>query len=376
MPRWLNVLAIFLPIAAALEIAHSHYQAAWATPTWIFLASVAAIIPAAGWMGHATEHLGARLGEGIGGLLNATFGNAAELIIAGMALLEASRNADRAAAMHEIVKASLTGSIIGNVLLVFGLAVLIGGLRFQQQSFNATAGRVGSTLMMLATIALLLPALFAYMLPADQAHLSDISLEFSVLMLVVYGLSLLFSLITHRGYYQGSKAVGEEHEREAHWSVTKSLLVLLGATVCVGLLAEFMIGSVHEASHNLGLSDVFVGVIVVAIVGNAAEHSTAIIMAWRNRMDLALAIAVGSSIQIALFVAPALVLFSHAVGPRMNLVFSMPEMVAVFVCVWVISQIAVDGESNWLEGVLMLSVYIMLGLLFFYLPGGQPAPAP
>jgi Ca2+:H+ antiporter len=214
------------------------------------------------------------------------------------------------------------------------------------------------------------------MLPADQAHLSDISLEYSVLMLVVYGLSLLFSLITHRGYYQGQKAVGEEHEREAHWSVTKSLLVLLGATVCVGLLAEFMIGSVHEASHNLGLSDVFVGVIVVAIVGNAAEHSTAIIMAWRNRMDLALAIAVGSSIQIALFVAPALVLFSHAVGPRMNLVFSMPEMVAVFVCVWVISQIAVDGESNWLEGVLMLSVYIMLGLLFFYLPGGQPAPAP
>jgi Ca2+:H+ antiporter len=370
----LDWLMVFFPLAIALEVAHGLYHAEWATPTLIFACSAIAIIPMAGWMGHATEHLASRLGEGIGGLLNATFGNAAELIIACMALWQASLNPADVGPMHDLIKASLTGSIIGNSLLVLGAALLLGGLRYKAQSFNPTAQRVGATLLALAAIALLIPGLTNLTVsraqqPEFAAVVQNESLEVSILLLAVYGLSLLFTLHTHKQLYvQDPADTAEAHGEHQPWSLRKSLLVLLAATVCVGFLAEFMVGSVQAAAKTVGLTQLFVGVIVVAVVGNAAEHSTAVLVAWHNRMDLSLAIAIGSSIQIALFVAPVLVLLSYVFGVPMNLLFTGPEIAAVGISVAVVTMIAGDGESNWLEGVLLLVVYAMLGVLFYHLP--------
>lgn len=379
----LNWLLVFFPLAIGLEIAHGR-GAAWVSPTMIFGAAAIAIIPVAGWMGHATEHLASRLGEGVGGLLNATFGNAAELIIAVMALIEAARNPERMHSMHAIIKASLTGSIIGNILLVLGAALLAGGMRFKIQRFSPLATRTSATLMTLAIIALTGPTLLARFVPAyasaaHSAEVEHLSLEVAVMLLVVYVLSLFFTLHTHKQLYSGGEtveaagiggpaAVETAHGPHGHWSVGKSMAVLIGATVCVAVLAELMVGSVEEASHAIGLTELFVGVIVVAIVGNAAEHSTAILVALRNRMDLSLSIAIGSSIQIALFVAPALVWISYFMGVPMDLVFTVPEIVAMALAVTITAQIAGDGESNWLEGVLLLVVYVLLGALFYYLP--------
>ncbi len=359
----LNWLLLLIPVALVLEIGHK-LEYSWASPAAIFVTSALAIIPLAGWMGRATEHLAARVGEGVGGLLNATLGNAAEAIIAVVALWEATDPAKREL-MHGIVKASLTGSIIGNVLLVLGLALLVGGLRFPVQKFNVTAARTSSTLLTIAAAAFLLPALLSYIVPGAAEAVDALSVEISLLLLLAYALSLVFSLGTHRHLYEGS---GEHDHHEPIWSMPKALGVLLAATAGVAVLAEWMVGSVQEAAHTFGLSDVFVGVIIVAVVGNAAEHSTAVIVAARNRMDLSLSIATGSSIQIAIFVAPALVLLSHALGAPMDFVFTVPEIVAVAISVWVVDQIAGDGQSNWLEGAMLLVVYALLGLLFYHLP--------
>lgn len=369
----LNWLLMFFPVALGLEVAHAVYHAPWATPTWIFACSALAIVPVAGWMGHATEHLASRLGEGVGGLLNATFGNAAELIIAIMALRQAALEPKSVRSMHALIKASLTGSIIGNVLLVLGAALLVGGLRYKVQTFNPTASRVGATLLALAVIALTIPGVTHLVisrtqLPDAEKVVQEESLEVSLLLLFVYVLSLVFTLHTHKQLYV-QKPSEDEKQEHAPWSVGKALGVLLGATVCVGILAELMVGSVQAAAQSVGLTELFVGVIVVAIVGNAAEHSTAVLVAWNNRMDLSLAIATGSSIQIALFVAPVLVLASYGFGVPMNLLFSGPEIAAVGMSVAVLTMIAGDGESNWLEGVLLLVVYAMLGVLFYNLPG-------
>jgi Ca2+:H+ antiporter len=395
----LDWLLVFLPVAIVLEVAHGWYHASWASPTAVFVCSAIAIIPAAGWMGRATEHLAERLGEGVGGLLNATFGNAAEMIIAFMALLEASRRPELRDSMHAIVKASLTGSIIGNILLVQGLALLVGGLRHRLQTFNITAARTGATLLLLSTTAIMLPAVFHSVVP-DGGQLRDLSFEISVILLAVYALSLLFTLRTHKHLYVGQEQIegrteplatheptiaagaarpssgagrahqsGDHDARTANWSIGRSVTVLLIATAVVALVAEFMIGSVDEASKAIGLTELFVGVIVVAIVGNAAEHSTAVLMAWRNRMDLSLSIAIGSSIQIALLVAPLLVLISAMMGAPMDLLFTMPEVVAIAIAVLVTNQIAGDGRSHWLEGAMLLTVYVFLGMLFFHLPG-------
>jgi len=380
-----NWLLLFLPLAIVLEIAHARHVA-WATPTSIFLAAAVAIIPMAGWMGRATEHLAEHLGDGFGGLLNATFGNAAELIIAVMALREARANPESVRAMHDLVKASLTGSIIGNILLVMGVALLAGGLRYRVQRFNPSGMRTSATLLMLAVAALVIPAMFAYLVPDNQPRIDALSAQLSVLLLVVYGLSLVFTLRTHPHLYESEvpddtrlpslpRVVAakptrrEASEEHVPWSIKRAISVLLVATIGVAVLAEMMIGSVTAASEAVGLSELFIGVIIVAIVGNAAEHGTAVMMALRNRMDLSLSIAIGSSIQIALFVAPLLVLISTAMGVRMDLVFTVPEIVALGITVAVTSQIAGDGESNWLEGVLLLVVYAMLGLLFYHLPG-------
>jgi Ca2+:H+ antiporter len=360
----LNWLLIFLPVCVVLELTHGN-------PALIFGASCLAIIPLAGWMGKATEHLAEKMGEGVGGLLNATFGNAAELIIALMLLFKAYQNPQQVEAMHEIVKASLTGSIIGNILLVLGLSLLAGGLKFKEQRFNPTAARSGATMLSLAAISLVIPAVFRFLVGRDgEASVRDISLEISVLLLVTYGLSLVFSLKTHKHLYlgdAGAEAAHVEEEHGEHWSLKKSISVLLIAAALVGVVSEFLAGSVQEAGHALHLTELFIGVIVVAIVGNAAEHSTAILMAMQNRMDLALSIAIGSSMQIALFVAPVLVLASYALGQPMNLVFQNAEVMAIVLSVALVGQISGDGESNWLEGAQLLMVYVMVGVLFFYL---------
>src|SRR4051812_25641925 len=362
----LNWLLIFVPVAIVLEFA------APGAHNWIFLASCLAIIPLAGWLGHATEQLAHRTGEGIGGLLNATFGNAAELIIAIMALQQG---------LYPVVKASLTGSIIGNILLVLGAAVLAGGIKFKTQQFNTTAARAQVTLLTLSAIALIMPAAFHYLSgPRERIRENDLSLEISIVLLLTYAAHLIFSLHTHKQLFVGAP-VEEPAEDGGVWSLKRSVLTLLGATALIAWVSEILVGSVQAAASSFGMTRVFLGVIVVAVVGNAAEHSTAVMVAMKNRMELSLGIAIGSSLQIALFVAPVLVILSHFIGPQpMDLVFTPAEVLAVFVSVLITGQIASDGESNWLEGVLLLAVYLILAMVFFFLPesaasGGEPAPA-
>jgi Ca2+:H+ antiporter len=351
----INLLLIFVPIAIALELIH-------ANPIAIFAASGLAIIPLAGWMGRATEHLAEKLGEGLGGLLNATFGNAAELIIALMALRKG---------LFDVVKASITGSIIGNILLVLGLSVLLGGLKFPKQVFNRTAAMLGSTMLGLSTIALIMPAVFHIIVQGKpNVREQDLSLEIAIVLMITYVLSLIFTLRTHSHLYTGGVDVQGEQEAigDHGWSQKRSIVTLLVATTLVAVMSEFLVGAVEATSEKLGLTEVFVGVIVVAIIGNAAEHSTAVLVALKNKMDLSLNIAIGSSMQIALFVAPVLVFASYLFGPPMNLLFTPLEVITIGVSVAIVALIAQDGESNWMEGVLLLAVYAILGITFFFLP--------
>ena len=379
----LNWLLIFVPIAAGLHYGTTHHTA-------IFLCACVAIIPLAGWMGKATEHLAEKTGEGVGGLLNATFGNAAELVIALVALFKAANmKPEDATAMHEVVKASITGSIIGNILLVLGAACLAGGIRHRVLRFGGTAVRSYGSMLFLAAAALVLPAVFHWVGgPEIQARERSLSLEISVVLLITYCLSLWFSLKTHKDLFAGPAAesaavTDEDPEHDGHqpWSTKKSLSVLIGATVMIAIVAEWMVGSVEIAAHQLGMSTVFVGIIIVAIVGNAAEHSTAILVAMKNRMDLAMGVAIGSSIQIALFVAPVLVMVSYLINPTqpLDLVFTPMEVLAIVLAVLVVDQVTSDGETHWLEGVQLLSVYVILALVFYLLPhgalAGHTAPA-
>lgn len=350
----LDWLLIFVPITVGL-----HYGMPDAH-TQIFLCACLAILPLAGWLGKGTEHLACHTGEAVGGLLNATFGNAAELIIA----IAAMRSG-----LYDVVKASLTGSIIGNVLLVAGLSMFAGGLRYKTQTFNRMAAQNQATMLLLAAVSLIMPAAYHYLAgPAAAAHEGDISMEISVILLIVYAASLVFTLITHKALF-GAEG-GEAHGGEAQpWSVGKSIAVLAGATALIAWVSEILVGSVEHAAHSFGMTSVFVGVIVVAIIGNAAEHSTAILVARKNRMDLALGIAIGSSIQIALFVAPVLVLMSYFLAPSpMNLVFTPAEVLAVTLSVLICAQTANDGECNWMEGIQLLAVYAILGVVFYFLP--------
>ena len=359
----LNLLLVFVPVAIVLELQH-------ASPTVIFIVSCLAVIPLAGLMGHATEELAERMGEGVGGLLNATFGNAAELIIAIIALR---------AGLFDLVKASITGSIIGNILLVFGLSTLTGGLRYQRQSFNATAASAGSTLLVLSAVGLLIPAVFHGIVGnTAQAAERNLSLEIAVVLIVTYALSLVFTLKTHRHLYVGDVSREEfEASDQQPGPIWKPVLMLLIATAGIAVMAEFLVGAASETAEALGWSEVFVGVIVVAIIGNAAEHSTAVIMALKNKMDIAINIAVGSSIQVALFVAPVLVLLSYAIAPApMDLIFTPLEVLAVAVSVLIMAQVAGDGESHWMEGVQLLAVYAILGIAFFFLPVPEAAAIP
>jgi Ca2+:H+ antiporter len=356
----LNWLLVFVPVAVALRI-----WPQFGNETTLFICSCFAIVPLAGYMGRATEELAEHLGHGVGGLLNATFGNAAELIIALVALSKG---------LTGVVKASITGSIIGNVLLVMGVSILAGGMKFREQRFNKTAARTSTTTLTLAAIALAIPTVFHVTATGltggwSQATEHKLSLAIAVVLFVTYACLLSFELVTHKQLYAGDPLDdGRDRKKAQRWPVPKSLFVLIVATSLVALMSEFLVGAVEAARTTLGLTEVFVGVIVIAVIGNAAEHSTAVLMAMKNKMGLSLGIAVGSSLQIALFVAPVLVFFSYLFGHPMDLEFTLPEVVAVVVAVHLIFQINGDGETNWLEGVQLLSVYLILGILFFYLP--------
>ena len=356
--RPVHYLAVFIPAAVALEIAH-------ASPVLIFLAAALAVIPTAAVMGEATEQIAAKTGPGIGGFLNVTFGNAPELIIAFFALREG---------LQEVVKASIVGSIIGNILLVLGAAMLVGGFNREKQTFNKTAATAQSAMLLLALTALIMPALFQLIhggaLPGvgDErvnfgSDLETLSLGVALVLMLSYAAGLLFSLKTHRALFNPFQAEEEEH---GSWSIRKSVIALAVAAVLVGLMSEILVGSISEASHEIGLSEFFVGVFVVAIVGNAAEHWVAVLVAAKDKMDLAVGIAIGSSAQIALFVAPMLVLLSFVVGPEpMALVFNGYEIGGLVFAVLIANFLTQDGESNWFEGVQLLALYAVLGIVFF-----------
>lgn len=347
---------IFVPGAIALE----HF--APQQHLFVFLAAALAILPLAGWMSQATEQLAEKTGEGVGGLLNATFGNAAELIIALVAL---------SAGLHDVVKASIAGSIVGNILLVLGAAMLAGGIRHSEQHFNPSGARSQATLLTLAAFALILPAAYKSVVGTRFPEgLGYFSVSISVVLLVVYVLFLVFSLITHKSLFAGSFEPERGEGRPAPYPVSKSVVILVVSTVAIVWVSEIMVGAIEPTAHELGLSNVFVGVFVVAILGNAAEHASAISAAVKNRMDLSLSIAMGSSVQVALFVAPVLMLASLWVGPApMDLAFSNGLVLTVLLSVLITGQVAGDGRSDWLKGVQLLAVYLILGLAFFFMPG-------
>jgi Ca2+:H+ antiporter len=347
----MNWLLLFVPIAAGLEVfADERHEL-------VFVASGLAILPLAAWMGHATEQLADRLGEGVGGLLNATFGNAAELIIALVALH---------AGLHDVVEASLIGSIIGNILLVLGAAMLAGGLRHDEQRFNATGASAQATMLTLAAIALVVPAMFEAVAGRPPERLDALSFAMAIVLLLVYGAFLVFSLVTHASLFKGPPAA----ERAAPpGSLARAALVLALATAAIAWMSELLVSTIEATTRELGLSRMFVGVFVVAILGNAAEHATAITAALKNRMELSLSIAIGSSVQVALFVAPLLVIASFFIGPApMDLAFPVNLVVIVLLAVLITGQVAADGRSDWLKGVQLLAVYAILGLTYFFLP--------
>lgn len=354
----MNWLLLFTPIAIGLEhLAPEHHLL-------VFFACSLAILPLAAWMGRATEQLAERLGEGVGGLLNATFGNAAELIIALAALR---------AGLHDVVKASIVGSIVGNILLVLGAAMLAGGLRYPEQRFSPAGARSQATMLTLAAIALTLPAAYQMAPGSGSADgTGPLSVSISVALLLVYLLFLLFSLVTHSPLFAGSYAPEEGATHAEPWPIRRSVLVLVAATAAIAWVSEILVGAIEPTAHTIGLSNVFVGVFIVAVLGNAAEHATAITVALKNRMDLSLSIAIGSSVQVALFVAPVLVLLSLVVGPRpMDLTLGGGLVLTVFLAVLITGQVAGDGRSDWLKGVQLLAVYVVLGLTFFFLPNAQ-----
>ncbi len=355
---WPYLLTPLIPIAVLLEIVG-------AAPTIVFAASALGIIPTAALMGRATEELAARSGPGIGGLLNVTFGNAPELIIALFALGQG---------LQEVVKASIVGSIIGNILLVLGAAMLAGGIGREKQHFSRTSASIQTSMLMLAAAALLMPAIFELVegigLPQpgeESIHyggtVEDLSLAVAIVLIVTYVAGLFFSLKTHRDIFNPEY----EEEDTWGWSVKRSVIALSIAGVLVGLMSEVLVGSIEEASHSIGLSEFFVGVIVVAIVGNAAEHWVAVLVAMKNKMDLAVNIAIGSSAQVALFVAPVLVLASFFIGSYpLALVFNGFELGAILLAILIANYVTQDGESTWFEGVQLLAVYFVFGLAFYF----------
>lgn len=355
----LNVLLVALPIALVLN---------WleASDVLVFLASAVSVVPLAGLIGNATEQVARYVGPSLGGFLNATFGNAAELIIAVLALREG---------LVEVVKASLTGSILGNLLLVLGAAMLVGGWGRERQVFNRLAVGASGGLLVLTVGALLMPDIYAETLndvqPISSPNILTISVLVSIVMLGAYAANMFFSLKTHRPLL--GAAVPREEE-PAELTRRDAILLLAVATLLTAIAAEVLVGSIEHASSALGLSDLFVGAVVVAIVGNAAEHFSAVMFARRDEMDLSVGIALGSAAQVALLVAPLAVLVSLVVGHPMPLVFDHFELGAILIAVLGVCFLSLDGESNWFEGTLLLAIYLIIAIIFFFVPTTSMTP--
>ncbi|MGH1393949.1 MAG: calcium/proton exchanger [Trichormus sp.] len=347
------VFLLFIPVSLA-----AHFLE-WGD-LLVFITAGLAILPLAAWMGTATEEIAVVVGPSLGGLLNATFGNATELIIALVALN---------AGFVNVVKASITGSIISNLLLVMGFSMLLGGLKHKEQTFQPVVARVNASAMNLAVIAILLPTAMNYTAKGiAEPVLQDLSLAVAVVLILVYALTLLFSMKTHAYLYDVGVAETEEEENHKKPNIWLWSGVLLVCTLLVALESELLVDSLEVATSQLGLTALFTGVILVPIVGNAAEHATAVTVAMKDKMDLSLSVAVGSSMQIALFVAPVLVIAGWILGQPMDLDFQPFELVAVVVSVLIANSISSDGKSNWLEGTLLLAAYTVLGFAFYFHP--------
>jgi Ca2+:H+ antiporter len=346
---WALLLGVFVPASWFLDVALG-------PGVVVFAVAGLAIIPLAWFLGLATEELGKHAGPGVGGLLNATFGNATELIIAIFAL---------ASGLTEVVKASLTGSIVGNLLLVLGLSMFAGGIRYKTQVFSREASGIQITMLVVAVIGLVMPALYVLSTGIrGGASLQEMSLGIAGILLLAYGFGLLFSLRTHRDIFNPVTDVSEK----PRWTKRFALGVLVVSTALVALESEILVGSLDPARQSLGLTELFVGVIIVAIVGNAAEHGSAILMAWRNKMDLSVAVATTSTTQIALFVAPILV-FASVLTPRlMTLDFEIFELASLALATAVVGAVVSDGRSNWYEGVLLVMVYAVIAIAFLFHP--------
>jgi len=344
----LTLLLIFVPVTVIAEI----FQA---PPIALFILSALAIVPLAKFIGEATEELTVYTGPALGGFLNATFGNATELIIGIFALQ---------AGLIEVVKASITGSILGNLLLVLGSAIFFGGLKREKQTFNSTAAKASASTLLLAVIALVIPAVFLQTSNIPSfAVIEKLSIVVSVIMIAVYLASLFFSLYTHKHLY--TEDVGKY---EAKWSISKSIFVLLLSTVSVAFMSEILVGSIEPLVASFGWTELFIGVIFVAIIGNAAEHFSAITVAMKNKMDLSLQISIGSATQIVMLVAPVLVLVSLFFPTQMSLVFNNFELIAIIFSVFVVNSIIEDGESNWFEGLQLLMAYFIMAVAFYFHP--------
>ncbi len=351
--RWLSLLLLFVPVAITFELLH-------VSPLLIFIASALAIAPLASVLGESTGALASQCGPAIGGILSATMGNATEMIIAFFALHAGHIN---------VVKASLSGSIIGNLLLVLGLSLVAGGLRNPVQRFSRTTSAMNSTTLMIAVAALVMPAVFNLTLFGTLQHhdinLQNLSLWTSGVLIALYLLNLLFVFRTHRASFAAQHT---EEEGAPKTSRAQAIVSLGLATVLIALMSEILVGQIAPVTKALGMTELFVGVIVVALVGNAAENSTAIIMARRNRMDVSMSIATGASTQIALFVAPVLVFLSVAIGHPMTLVFNGFEIAAIVLSVVIVDMISSDGETNWFEGAQLLAVYAIVAVAFYFVP--------
>ncbi|MDJ0579426.1 calcium/proton exchanger [Crocosphaera sp.] len=351
----LSILLIFIPLSLGSEYLE------WGA-TLTFIMAALAIVPLAALMGQATEEIAVVVGPNLGGLLNATFGNATELILALVALKEG---------LIGVVKATISGSIIGNLLLVVGFSMLLGGLRYKEQEFQSVAARMNASSMNLAVIAILLPTAVQYTSTGiEEQTLQNLSVAVAIVLILVYGLTLLFSMKTHAYLYDVGVAAEDETKKEegGDINVSKWVIILLLVTLGVAIESELLVNSLEQATSSLGLTPLFTGVILLPIVGNAAEHATAVTVAMKNKMDLSMSVAVGSSLQIALFVAPVLVIAGWFLGQPMDLDFNPFELVSVAVAVLITNSISSDGRSNWLEGTLLLATYIVIGFAFYFHP--------
>jgi len=345
--RYLNVLLIFVLIAIVGSVL------GW-SELLLFWTAAIGVIPLAGLMGQATERLAELVGPRVGGLLNATLGNAAELIITIVAIREG---------LVELVKASITGSILGNILLVMGLSLLLGGVRHGRQQFDRSHASVNATTMILSIVALAIPSLFFFSSKETTGPVEALSLGAAAAMILIYVLGVLFSL-NHRGR-ETERSLSAGHNRGAFY---RAIGLLAVATLFIAWLSEILVGAVEHTVATMGLSEFFLGIIIIPLVGNVAEHLVGVQTALKNQMELSLSISIGSSLQVALFVAPVLVFISLLVGHPLTLVFNQFELIALFGASLIAALVALDGESNWLEGAQLLVVYAIIGMAFFYLP--------